>query len=124
MSTPQFLKLENQEVIINLDSKVLILELKNKFNYAGFLLHWPADYSTEAFGINKTICQNVIDKQLKLLIRFSQDKAKTEYWTSYDKLKQFIKNYQTLYRVSATKTIRNIPCSLFSQKPNFKGDGN
>ena len=113
--------MEKQQVIVNNSNKVLILNLRNKFRYAGFILHWPKDYSIEAFGINKTICNFIIDNQFKLLIRYDDDKEKTEYWINYDKLKQFIKNYESLYRVSSTTCIRNIPCSLFQSKPNFSG---
>ena len=43
------------------------------------------------------------------------------YWINYDSLKSFIKNNNTLWKVSEKKYIHVIAWKLFSSKPNFSG---
>ncbi|MFB5597693.1 MAG: hypothetical protein ACE5RJ_01575 [Nitrosopumilaceae archaeon] len=117
-------KLEGQVFTINQNSKVIILELRIKFERAGILLNWPGEFGKTGFGINKSICNLVIGSKYKLLIRYKTKETSKEYWINYDKLRDFIKHHKSLFRVNMAKEVRNIPCNLFTQKPTFSGSGN
>ena len=111
---------EGQSVMINTESKVLILELRQVFNYARQKLGWDMKYGDKAFGINRTIINFIIGSEYKLLIRFVQDET-AEYWINYDELRDFKMKVNCLFYVSKSKQVYNIPLSLFKSKNNFSG---
>lgn len=125
LSAPQLIykKMEGQIVIINTESKVLIMELEEMFRHARQKLNWPEKYADLAFGINKTIMNFVLGAEYTLLIRFSHD-SNYEYWIRSETLKDFINSENCLSFVSKTVKLYNIPLSLFRSKPNFSGGRN
>ena len=122
MGSPIIRNMEGQTVTINNDSKVVIMELDNMFRKAGEILQWPSVYGQTAFGINRTILNFVIGCRFKLLIRYHANSTK-EYWINYDKLRDFKKSVYCITLVSHSRTIYNIPVSLFKDKPTFSGAG-
>jgi len=113
-------KIEGHDVIINLDSKVLIMDLAEMFRHARQKLQWDEKYGNFAFGINRSIINLVIGAELKLLIHFLPD-DKSEYWINYDALRDFKKSVNCMTFVSKTVQVYNIPVSLFRTKPVFSG---
>lgn len=113
-------KIEGHDVIINMDSKVLIMDLAEMFRHARQKLQWDEKYGNLAFGINRSIINLVIGAELKLLIHFLPD-SNAEYWINYDTLRDFKKSVNCLSFVSKTIQVYNIPVSLFKTKPIFSG---
>lgn len=107
-------------MIINLDSKVIMMDLAEMFRHARIKLNWDEKYGNLAFGINRTIVNLVIGAELKLLIHFLPD-LNSEYWINYDTLRDFKKSVNCLSFVTKTIQVYNIPVSLFKSKPNFSG---
>lgn len=114
--------MEGQNTSFNIQSKVLITDLRETFARAGIIFNWGSNYSQDAFGINKTIIQFVIGTEAKLLIHYHTGLTKKEYWINYDTLRDFITSNNNLFRVGNDKLIHNIPLSLFKPKPSFSGD--
>lgn len=111
---------EGQSVMINTESKVLILELGEMFRYARQKLGWDKHYGDKAFGINRSIINFIIGSKFKLLIRFSPEQNKG-YWINYDELREFKIKVPCLFSVSKSKQVYNVPLSLFKSKANFSG---
>ena len=122
MFPPQvFLKvIEGQHVLINHQADVIILEIDEPFIKAGKLLNWDLSlYGSPGFGINKSIINMVLNYKFKLLIRHDTGNQK-EFWVNHDKLRDFLKNNNTEYKVKS-KWIDVIPWKLFTSKPSFSG---
>lgn len=114
-------KLEGQQVIINKDSKVVILELNQVFRKAGIIFNWEDKYGWQAFGVNRSILRLVDMTKSKLLINFHSNESKKEYWINYDTLRNFIEKNKCEFKVSKNEYIINIPLVLFKEKPIFSG---
>jgi len=114
-----FLKvIEGQHVLINSQAGVIILEIEEPFMKAGKLLNWDLSlYGSPGFGINKSIINMVLNYKFKMLIRHGTER---EFWLNHDKLRDFIKNNNTEYKVKS-KFIDVIPWKLFTSKPSFSG---
>lgn len=106
--------------MINTETKVLIMELREIFRHARQKLGWAEKYGDQAFGINRTILNYVIGSKSKLLIRFIPNQDQ-EYWITFDIIRKFTKKVPCMFFVSKTKRVYNIPLSLFKIKPNFSG---
>lgn len=110
--------MEGQIVQINTGSKVLKMELNNRFAFAGKVLKWDKEFGMEGFGINKTILNFIIGSGFKLLIRYNLEPQR-EYWIDHKSLQKFVKSNPCL-NIVKKKSIYNIPCLLFRDKPNFQ----
>lgn len=113
-------KIEGHDVVINLDSKVVMMDLAEMFRYAGQKLGWNPEFGNLAFGINRSIVNLVIGMEFKLLIKhlpFPND----SYWINYDMLRDFKNSNHCLTKVAPTVCVYNIPVSLFKSKPVFSG---
>lgn len=118
---PLYTKTYNgQEMIFNKNSKVVIIELRKKFNYAGRIFNWGLGYSNEGFGINSNIIQFVLGTKSKLLIHYQTSETNTEYWIKWDLIQEFIKSHNHIKNIENVKII-NVPVSLFQNKPAFSG---
>ena len=112
--------IEGQQVLINMESGVIILEIDEPFMKAGKLLNWDLSvYGSPGFGINKSIINLVLNHKFKMLIRHDTGTQK-EFWLNHDNLKNFLINHNTEYKVKS-KWINVIPWKLFHSKPNFSG---
>lgn len=116
--------LEGQQFIINTTSKVLIIVIREQFNRAGFIFNWKEEYGKKAFGINKSIVNELIENKLKLLVQYHTKEDKKEYWINYNVIENFIEKNSNEFKVSDSKLLHNIPCNLFHSKPTFSGDPN
>lgn len=114
-------KLEGQEVIVNRQSKVVILELHEVFRKAGIIFEWADKYGWQAFGVNRSILRLVDLTKSKLLINFHSDQSKKEYWINYDTLRDFVEKNRCEFKVSKNEYVINIPIVLFKSKPIFSG---
>ena len=121
-SPPIHTEIDGQQVIFNPESNVLIFNIITPFKSAGKLLGWKQEFGTLGLGINKGICHFVNDKKCKLLVNVLSAPANKAYWINHDKLRSFIKNNNTQWRVSKKKYIHIIAWRIFSSKPNFSGD--
>lgn len=112
--------LEGQEVIVNKNSKVVILELREVFRKAGIILNWADRYGWQAFGVNASILRLIELGRYKLLINFHSKESKKEYWIDHYILRDFVENNETVFKQKGKK-IFNIPVALFKPKPIFSG---
>lgn len=121
-SPPIHREIDGQKIIFNPESNVLIFDITTPFRSAGKFLGWKSEYGTPGIGINDGICYFVNDKRCKLLVNVLSAPGNKAYWINYDKLRSFIKNNNTHWRVSKKKYIHVIPWKLFTSKPNFSGE--
>ena len=112
--------LEGQQVIVNKNSKVVILELKEVFRKAGIIFKWKDELGWQAFGVNTSILRLIELGKYKLLINFHSNKSKKEYWIDPFTLRDFVENNNCMKKINGTK-IFNIPLALFKEKPIFSG---
>lgn len=112
--------LEGQEVIVNKNSKVVILELREVFRKAGIIFDWKDEYGWQAFGLNASILRLIELGQYKLLINFHSKKSKKEYWIDPYSLRDFVEHNKCMKKINGTK-IFNVPLVLFKPKPIFSG---
>ena len=112
--------IEGQQILFNMESKVIILEINEPFMKAGKLLNWDLTvYGSPGFGINKSIINMVLNYKFRMLVRHDTGTQK-EFWINHDKLREFIEHNNTEYKVKS-KWIDVIPWKLFHAKPNFSG---
>jgi len=112
----------NQTFHFNKSSKVVILELREKFHYAGKIFSWDDKFELEAFGINTNIIQFVLGTKAKLLINYHSSETKKEYWINYDIILKFIRSHNNIKHIPDSNVrLNNLPCSLFKEKPIFSG---
>lgn len=109
--------LGGQEVMLNQNSNVLILNIKEPFYSAGKILSWDQKTGTAGFGVNKEIIKYVIEARLKLLIRCDVAPQR-EYWANFDSIFYFIKSANTEYFTNGM-WLNVLPWSLFHPKPAF-----
>lgn len=113
--------IDGQKVTFNPESNVLVFDITTPFKSAGKFLGCKPEFGTPGIGINKGICYFVNDKKCKLLVDVLSAPGHKAYWINYDKLRSFIKNNNTQWKVSEKKYVHVIAWKIFSSKPNFSG---
>lgn len=116
-----FITYNGQEMIFNKNTNVVIIELREKFHYAGRIFNWDSKYEMEAFGINTKIIQFVLGTKSRLLINFNSSETKEMFWIKWNTIKDFINKNNNVKNLESNVRLNNIPVNLFVPKPFFSG---
>lgn len=110
--THRFL-LDGQPLVYGAESKICKTTIEEPFIKAGKILGW-IDHCP-GIGLNKKIIEFVVRRKATLIVHVAS--AGNDYWISWDKLQDFIKNNNTEYMAGGKKLVDVISWKAFTRKP-------
>lgn len=109
----EFFSFDNQRVVYNPETKIIKTAISEPFYTAGKILNWHRG-KTAGLGLNQKIVDLVILTKSTLIVHV--ESSCRDYFLKYDRLKQFMENYQTSYRVKGNNFVRVIAWDLFTHE--------
>lgn len=103
------LNLDGEPVIYNPDLKVLKVTIKEPFFSAGKILSWEP--ASAGLGFNEKIINFIIQHKLRLIVHVST--VGSDYWQSWDKIEDFLKNNNCDWKLETGRWLKVISWRTF-----------
>lgn len=105
--------LDGQPLVYNSFTKIGKTAIEEPFLKAGKMLKWNPEVA--GIGLNKKITEFMIKRKATLIVYIVS--VGKDYWISWDKLRDFIKNNNTEYMAGGKKLVDVISWQEFTLKP-------